>query len=322
MPRSIPGGRRSGFTLVELLVVIAIIAVLIALLLPAVQKVREAAFRVRCENNLHQIGLATHNCHETYQYLPPMCAPNWNVALGPPLGANLAYPSAVGPTVFFWLLPYVEEDNLFNAAKLDVGTFIGGPGSGAVFSQVIKKFVCPSDPAPSAGGLGATTNARADLWATSNYCANYYVFGNPTAATTLLREQGTSRIPASIPDGLSCTIFFTERYSTCGSSGVPDSSSTFANLWLDSNREWRPVFCVNNSFQTPTTPGYPPCLMFQVMPDWINSCDSARAQSPHVGGINVCLGDASVRFVSGGINPNTWAAVCDPRDGVPLPSDW
>jgi prepilin-type N-terminal cleavage/methylation domain-containing protein/prepilin-type processing-associated H-X9-DG protein len=311
-----PSRTRAAFTLIELLVVIAIIAILVGLLLPAVQKVRAAALRSQCQNNLKQIGLATHGIHDAYGVLPPLTAP----AQGALITVPGPYRGARGFTVFDWLLPFVEQEALFQKANYNADTVVGGPGWGYVGCNPVKTYICPSEPkpvGPQGYGMAASANGPATMWAYGNYAANYYVFGNPAVPTV----EGASRIPASFPDGTSNVIMYTERYGTCGTSGNVDASTTFCNLWGDSDSYWRPVFCINNLAHNPAA-GYPACSLFQVRPNWITGCDSSKAQSPHTGGINVCLGDGSVRFVGGGISPETWANACDPRDGVPLGSDW
>jgi prepilin-type N-terminal cleavage/methylation domain-containing protein len=167
MLKSLRTTPRRGFTLVELLVVIAIIAVLIGLLLSAVQKVREAANRMKCGNNLRQLGLAAHQYHDLNQHLPP--------GIG-------YYPTAnngVFGTYFFHLLPYLEQDNLYRSALGPVPfpppvgpTLVYYPGNNMVYSQPVPIFLCPSD--PSVGPDGDVTINGVSFGA-SSYAPNAMV---------------------------------------------------------------------------------------------------------------------------------------------------
>jgi prepilin-type N-terminal cleavage/methylation domain-containing protein len=125
---------RPGFTLIELLVVIAIIAVLIALLLPAVQRVREASFRVECGNNLKQIGIALSNYHDTQKTFPS------GFVTQLPAGPSVTSP---GWGWAFLILPFIEQDNLFQAINSTL--LIEDPSNAPYISTVLKTYVCPSD---------------------------------------------------------------------------------------------------------------------------------------------------------------------------------
>src|SRR5438445_12408452 len=166
--------RRSGFTLIELLVVIAIIGVLISLLLPAVQKVREAANRTECLNNLKQIGLALHNYHDTHKTLPFGKSPNFVASR--PGSAPYARWSAHSQ-----LLPYIEQDNLYRS--IDFSWPPETPGMGGVINfmpawqnparqnadasrTVVPIYICPSDPAGQPGDWPGQNNYLANLGAT------------------------------------------------------------------------------------------------------------------------------------------------------------
>jgi len=127
---------RRGFTLIELLVVIAIIAILIGLLLPAVQKVREAANRMKCSNNLKQIGLAAHNYHDTVDGLPPAWL--YEAPLPP------TRPTAIAESWGFNLLPYIEQDNIFRPYNRNLTLF--DPNNQALTMNQIRTFQCPSTP--------------------------------------------------------------------------------------------------------------------------------------------------------------------------------
>jgi prepilin-type N-terminal cleavage/methylation domain-containing protein/prepilin-type processing-associated H-X9-DG protein len=145
---------RRGFTLIELLVVIAIIAILIGLLLPAVQKVREAAARMSCSNNLHQLGLAIHNYESAYGTLPAA----YTKLNTPDPDPNAQFAGArVGLSLLANLLPYIEQDNLYKQLNPALSEFNtanippNGPHSGRnpAYSQVVKTYLCPSDPTPA-----------------------------------------------------------------------------------------------------------------------------------------------------------------------------
>jgi prepilin-type N-terminal cleavage/methylation domain-containing protein len=293
---------REGFTLVELLVVIAIIAVLIGLLLPAVQKVREAAARTQCSNNLKQLGLACHNFEYTYSRLPPL--------LGGP-GYSKDFPTVLGTPLVF-LMRFMEQDNLFKtmitpgsgvAYAYWIGTEYNNPGN-----QPIKSYVCPSDPTASDGRH--PTNGRG----LGCYAANGQLFAATDSSTGAFVGWDSRAKIQTILDGSSNTLLFAEKYGACGSAG---------SLWGAYSPPWFPVFMSDRTGGGINYIGPKATALFQVQPNpWDSACDPYRASTPHFGGILVGLADGSVRTCYSTMSSTTWWLASNPSDGQPMPSDW
>ncbi len=307
--------RWRGFTLIELLVVIAIIAILIGLLLPAVQKVREAAARMKCTNNLRQLALAVHNCADSNQGKLPPALGTWP---SPNLGRCPTTGSGFGG-LFYFLLPYLEQDNLYKATQCtgklgyDVEQGARPAAAGGVMQDHPNVFLCPSDPTLNGGTSG---------WAAvGSYVYNGQIFQADWV--------GYSTFPTSIQDGTSNTTFFTETYA-----GGTYQSSDQSLWWWD-----------YNTFETPgnangdcgslghyNNPNYVPliqpnptfCRQNTVAWGWGGAASvcMCRPVSPHTGGINAGMGDGSVRFVSGSVTYKTWFAASTPGGGETLGSDW
>jgi prepilin-type N-terminal cleavage/methylation domain-containing protein len=306
--------RKRGFTLIELLVVIAIIAILIGLLLPAVQKVREAANRAQCQNNLRQMGLGLQNMMDTYSGKIP---PNLGTYPNPPGYINNGEGSAL-----FLLLPWVEQGNIynlslapdpFNNGALAYSEYGVGNGTavndetqhGLAPSSIIKIYACPSDPTYAATPLGPWRET------VGSYALNGQVF----KANRWQTDYGT--FPASITDGTSVTVFFSEKEAKTSGSCPGNIFALGYNYWWD----WGPTLAQTNLTWGAQPAGvgvfYP---QFQPMPLGMG-CGN-QPSTGHTGGIMVGMGDASVHLVAQGISPTTWWFAWTPANGDVLGPDW
>jgi prepilin-type N-terminal cleavage/methylation domain-containing protein/prepilin-type processing-associated H-X9-DG protein len=313
---------RFGFTLIELLVVIAIIAILIGLLLPAVQKVREAAARMKCQNNLKQIALALHNYHDSYQYMP--------------FGFTEASLDRRRENWFQLSLPYMEQGNLFNIYMADTsGRNSTGDQwvhqlTGTQNKTVVPAFVCPSDPnAPGFGGNGRSTDFQANYAVCMGGVAWTGVVPsqivNGTAATDtggiFFRDSKVTMV--GITDGTSNTLFASEgvirpngvaTWGDLGSvwGGAPHAGFGFST-WQAPNTTAadRHYSCKSTTFAKA------PCVSDTTAANgrW------AYTRSYHTGGVNAALADGSVRFVRDAVDLQTYRAMGTRTDGVPITID-
>ena len=300
-----------GFTLIELLVVIAIIAVLIGLLLPAVQKVREAAARAQCQNNLHQIALAALNYESSYGCLPPGTSNN-NPAAYPVPTDSMGY-SSYGPSMagtLAYLLPFMEQQNVYNQFSSTVFILPSTSfyWSYAAANAQIKNYLCPSDYAATAqptygsfaffvyynGGLegwyfpGNTPYGRTDYASNAGYLGNIpgWPYPGPYGYNTGTKLNW-------ITDGTSNTLGFGEALG-----GVSKGPRDFVANWA--------------SFNLPTAWGLNP-----LPSQWY------QYGSMHTANIvNFALCDGSVRPISQAVSYATFIYASGMNDGVVLGSDW
>jgi len=323
------GAARSagGFTLVELLVVIAIIGILIALLLPAVQAAREAARRSHCSNNIKQISLALHNCHDVHQKFPPAWGPF------PPPGPA----GDPGSTVFFFILPFIEQGPLYEKSKA-TGYYPGiytvnnwmdlGSNQLQYISNVqINTYLCPSDSSARDDGLWARGGipsgyTEVGKWGFSDYGVNFQLFGRPEAGDNAGANFNGNPSFSTITDGTSNTIAYAEQYRVCGNNGSLWGHGSWNVPWMSlfayGSRDGTTGYSSNSN--PPGTVGL--AAKPQVNPKYsYPDCDPTRNQSYHPGGLQVGLGDGSARFVSGNIDAATWwaAVTVNGHESLALP---
>ena len=345
MQKVLPLKRRSAFTLIELLVVIAIIAILIGLLLPAVQKVREAAARMSSTNNLKQIGIAVHSLNDTYGKMPTIrgCFPQ--DANGTDWGLD-SRPTRFG-TIHHFMMPFIEQDAAYRNSHRNSWFDSNNGGSSDL---AVKTYLSPTDP-------GVNPNGRAEDWGNrgqTSYHANWHAFGGGWGEDWQI--GGKASIPRSFPDGTSNTIGFFERMTKCGAGSASDWNTQIyvSHIWAEDGAPvGNPVsfnYQPNTAHMSPAYwihagTGYtdvnrpPPTYPIDLRPGSatfgqapfltpiqnkpsIKECNPVRLQAMTSGGMLVQMMDGSVRNIATSISRDTLARAIVSNDGLVLGNDW
>ena len=344
-----PRWKRGGFTLFELLVVIAIIAVLIGLLLPAVQKVREAGSRLQCQNNLKQIGIALNGHLELLGRYPPGGANDQ-----PPFGTDAPNSGHWGSSWMVYILPYIEQDNIYREWQFSGQSGAFNAHDNALISGIdIKTLSCPSSPLPHfrATNQGATVASLGNYVGISGAVPGLIPGFTETRINTLPCGGEISGGGVMIPNGLLSTASITDG--TTNTMAVSEQSN-----WITDNtgkqQDWRatqpwgwylgvkspgipPNFDNNggdNREPGLTTIRYP--INNTPSGGWANdvtntgvgiggytaNCTGANIplNSTHSGGVNILLCDGSVRFLSNSTSMQVLAQLATRDDSVPIPS--
>ena len=309
---------RKGFTLIELLVVIAIIAILIGLLLPAVQKVREAAARMKCQNNLKQLGLGVHSYHDTYSRFVPA-------------GSTVTWLSwHVG------ILPYIEQTALFNKVSQTAGNYITIGKYDIPVNNRVATFLCPSQTEAEKMILAPTPPHNVNLPEVINnqppYTTHYYGVGGPAGVNPITAGNYIYEINDPTHGRMGKQGMF-QRTDTVKLENITDGTS---NTLMVGEMSWSPG---------PITPSNIAGTRFR---GWARGCDDPTITqvcggiktisnainaysntlfnempfgSQHTGGTNFAMGDASVRFLNASININAYRAAASYNGGEVLPLD-
>jgi prepilin-type N-terminal cleavage/methylation domain-containing protein len=338
---------RPAFTLIELLVVIAIIGVLLGLLLPAVQKVREAANCAQCANNLKQLGLALHGYEGANKRFPPAFIKTSGTASGTAYGISYPDDTWSGSTGWAWgtlILPHVEQDNLYKSFRLDLPCW--APENAPLIKTKLPIFLCPSATGGSDGffvekdsgdgkhGVPFTprifiahahyvTNAGVNQpWGRSTpYCLDYTV-PEPVPGAPLdvingpFYRDSRTRV-ADVTDGLSNTVFLGEHSSVLSHKtwvGVVPGAATCPRLDL---RPWpsdcNASGCLVGVHSGPDVHDHPQVIIHAPNNPFGHTDEMWGEHGAP--GCNVMFGDGSVRFISAFINPNTWVALSTMNQG-------